>query len=226
MNRWGGNLNPKFEPHETDESSGISPPRKEKHNDIENIVPPLAHKSLLDKSELFTVKYISQFSPRSKQAIKCLGIVPKDIIYVDRNHFLSNLEEGEIEELADMRFNHFEKRRQHLISDLRRQRHHTEMPRFHSTNALKRSATVDSLRSMRSVRSVRTGRSTVSQLEEEYPELVSAICEEDSKIAFQQRERQKKEIEQIVLNEINNFNKKKQKQKTIERENKAQKNVN
>ena len=98
---------------------------KKNQNDTPNS-SELSHRKhqncVMDDPQLFTFHYIHTFSPRSEEAMRRKGILPKEIVCRSLSYFEKSLGKNLPHEVATIRYNHYENKRKALIRTLRKQR--------------------------------------------------------------------------------------------------------
>eukprot|EP01083_Nonionella_stella_P225974 802955_1 len=113
MPRWGGTL------EKQSKSITLSPTKQIKDNDALNPNGEDHINELNDKTKynitknpnLFTLSYIKQFSPRSREAMKREGTKARDIMHKPLEWFESRLPESTLKDIAQIRFNHHQNKK-------------------------------------------------------------------------------------------------------------------
>ena len=119
MPRWGGSLGDK-----DDKDQAASSPSKQPLSSKPNAETPTKKKvktkhNIGDESSAFSVAYIKQFSPRSHEAMRREGIIPREITFKALEWFESRLPSSSNKDIARIRFNHHQNKRKGLIRTLK-----------------------------------------------------------------------------------------------------------
>ena len=79
--------------------------------------------TIMDDPSLFSIPYIRSFTPRSEEALRRKGTLPREIVSRSLQSFERSLDKQVPHEVATIRYNHYENKRKALIRAVRKQRH-------------------------------------------------------------------------------------------------------
>ena len=113
--RWGGTL-------DNEAKSRSDSPLKQAHDGESAAVTERRNYNITDNPNHWTVSYIKQFSPRSHEAMRREGVVPREIAAKSLQWFESRLPESTVKDIAQIRFNHSQNKRKTMIRDLKKAR--------------------------------------------------------------------------------------------------------
>ena len=123
MPRWGGTLEEQQSvvSNKNKSPESVKSPENKKYVESSYNVDDQT-KSLKDDSDKFTLQYVKSFTPRSNEAMKREGVLPREIVKRNLAYFQSRIREDQPAELAQIRYNHYISKKKQLIKDLRKTR--------------------------------------------------------------------------------------------------------
>lgn len=211
MHRWGGtdgiNENEEFTQENTqpqiiisskDGNYNLAEMNKNKDK-VMPIIDKPDHATILDNPEDFTIRFIHSFSPRSKEAMRQFGAVPKDIAYKDHHSFVLELEKDTPEEIADIRFHHDQAVKLDFIKKCRRKRGQLVkqrwVPKIQTT-------TRKVLTRTSSTGNILTNRSCISNFDNCDNRIIQKLDNEEYMKERNREQREKTEIANLFLGEL------------------------
>ena len=151
MPRWGGTTATTA----TTESQSPKKQINKNENDINdsvNINNLNQEKSynITDDPNQFTISYVKQFSPRSHEAMRRQGVVPREIVHKSLEYFDSRLPGTVPKDIAKIRYNHHQNKRKNLIRELKKTRQQIISSRWAPMPIIAKSASTSMLNSQKS----------------------------------------------------------------------------